>query len=272
MARLDPSLSGAAQLVWCTFLGGSREDVGHGVKLGAGGEVNLVGATDSTDFPLKNPYQATFQGGQQVWDAFAARLDGQGANLLYSTYLGGTGVDYAHALDVAATGEILLTGITASTGFPATAGAFQTSYQGGPYDAFVSILDPKQSSTAQLTYSTFFGGSGESQGYDVEWIPGANGEFIVGMVNNGSPAPVTSQYGPLGGWDCHIARMNPALSGSSQLVFLHAFGGPETEWLYDFDFGLVIRWWRWGNLGAGGGTVHGASGRIPSPRHQGPFR
>ena len=90
------------------------------------------------------------------------KLDASGAALVYSTYLGGSDVDdggYGIAVDGA--GNAYVTGHTASTDFPTTAGAFDTTYNGGD-DAFVTKLNPSGSA---LVYSTYLGGSGDDDGY-----------------------------------------------------------------------------------------------------------
>ncbi|MBA2302255.1 MAG: SBBP repeat-containing protein, partial [Acidobacteria bacterium] len=78
--------------------------------------------------------------------------------LVYSTYLGGNRGDFAEATEVDAAGNAYVTGYTASNDFPATAGAFDTTYNGN-VDVFVTKLNP--SGSAPLIYSTYLGGSGE---------------------------------------------------------------------------------------------------------------
>ena len=83
------------------------------------------------------------------------KLDASGAALGYSTYLGGSGGDHGHGIALDGAGSAYLTGHTSSADFPTTAGAFDTTYNGG-YDAFVTKLD---ASGAALGYSTYLGGS-----------------------------------------------------------------------------------------------------------------
>ena len=85
------------------------------------------------------------------------KLDASGAALGYSTYLGGSDYDYGHGVAVDGAGSAYVTGITSSADFPTTAGAFDTTYNGGN-DAFVTKLD---ASGAALVYSTYLGGSGD---------------------------------------------------------------------------------------------------------------
>ena len=84
------------------------------------------------------------------------KLDASGAALGYSTYLGGSGGERGDGIAVDGAGSAYLTGGTGSADFPTTAGAFDTTYNGGG-DAFVTKLD---ASGAALLYSTYLGGSG----------------------------------------------------------------------------------------------------------------
>ena len=90
-------------------------------------------------------------------DAFVTKLNATGTALVYSTYLGGNGDDYGHGIAVDGSGNAYVTGDTASTNFPTTAGAFQTSYGGGNGDAFVTKLN---ATGTALVYSTYLGGNG----------------------------------------------------------------------------------------------------------------
>ena len=85
-----------------------------------------------------------------------ARLNAAGSALLYATYLGGGNDDMADAVAVDATGAATVVGWTDSTNFPTTAGAYDTSYNGGG-DAFVARLNAAGNG---LLYATYLGGAG----------------------------------------------------------------------------------------------------------------
>ena len=84
------------------------------------------------------------------------KLDATGSGLVYSTYLGGSDIDFGLGIAVDGAGSAYVTGYTASTNFPTTAGAAQTTNAGGFIDAFVTKLDATGSG---LVYSTYLGGS-----------------------------------------------------------------------------------------------------------------
>ncbi|MBI3387242.1 MAG: SBBP repeat-containing protein [Deltaproteobacteria bacterium] len=145
VARLDVTLSGAASLTYSSYLGGTGSDVGTGIAVDSAGRVYVTGVTDSTNFPTAAAVQSTNAGGV---DTFVAELDlSTGTSgLLFGTYLGGSADDNGRriALDpgCSANCNIYVTGKTASTNFPSTAGVFQTTYGAGLTDAFVTKYGP----------------------------------------------------------------------------------------------------------------------------------
>src|SRR5205085_3740134 len=122
------------------------------------GRAYISGMTASTDFPLLHAYQTT-KGG--TWDAFVTRLNADGNQLDYSTYLGGSGDEntaglhgYDNAIIAAdSAGNAYVTGMRISSDFPTTANALQTT-SSGSWDGFVAKIDTTQSGTASLAYST----------------------------------------------------------------------------------------------------------------------
>jgi uncharacterized repeat protein (TIGR01451 family) len=113
-------------IVFGTWIGGNGSDSASAVSVDPGGNVYLAGTTNSLDFPLQNPLQASRLGSQ---DAFAVKIDSSGSALLYSTYVGGTGTDSAAALAVDGNGNLYLTGTTDSSDFPVV-NAFQPTKNG----------------------------------------------------------------------------------------------------------------------------------------------
>jgi hypothetical protein len=143
-------------LLWSTFLGGSTDDIASKIALDAQGNIIVAGFTQSTDFPVVKPLQARNAGG---WDGFVSKISPTGQELLFSTYLGGSGDDYIAGVALPASGTIYLAGDTRSNDFP-VAGALQAKNAGGS-DIFLTQL-----STAgdQLLFSSYLGGSGDDYG------------------------------------------------------------------------------------------------------------
>jgi hypothetical protein len=155
VSKLNPQGSG---LVYSTYLGGSSSgnvDEGFGIAVDSVGDAYVTGVTFSGSFPTTaGAFQTTAPGGYS--DAFVSKLNPQGSGLVYSTYLGGSSYDQGYGIGVDFAADAYVTGITESTNFPTTAGAFQTTYGSGYNDVFVSKLNTLGSG---LLYSTFLHGS-----------------------------------------------------------------------------------------------------------------
>ncbi len=230
VARLR--LDGTA-LVWSTYLGGSSDDVATDLVVDpATGDVLLTGSTQSANFPTANPLQPTHGGG--YLDAIVTRLSGDGAALVFSTYLGGNGWDWGYGLAVdPATGDAVVAGETESTNFP-TANPLQPTLN-GPTDAFVTRLNTTGSA---IVWSTYLGGSDEENylgGGGIAVDP-ASGDALVtgytGSSNFPTANPLQASYG--GGLrDAFVARLNAA---GSALVFSTYLGGSS----WDHGWALAV--------------------------------
>jgi hypothetical protein len=142
-------LSSSGALAWNTFLGGSGYDTGNGIAVDGSGNVYPTGQSDAA---WGSPARAYTSG----VDAFAAKLSSSGA-LIWNTFLGGSGSDMSHDIDVDSSGSLFLSGdSSAAWGSPVRA------YTGNE-DAFAA----KISSSGALTWNTFLGGSGNDYGTGV---------------------------------------------------------------------------------------------------------
>src|SRR5206468_1826981 len=106
-------------LVYSTYLGGSGTEYGWGIAVDTADSAYVRGDTTSTNFPTVNPLQPAFGGGS--YDAFVAKLNSSGSALVYSTYLGGSGNEYAGdraGIAVDSLGNAYVTGRTSSSNFP----------------------------------------------------------------------------------------------------------------------------------------------------------
>jgi hypothetical protein len=223
VTELAPSFDA---LVFSTYLGGSGQDSANAIALDASGDVFVAGSTTSADFPVENPYQSANAG---LENAFVAELAAGGASLVYSTYLGGRGMDAAAGLALDTSGTAYVVGQTTSTDFPVR-GAFQSENQGSSQpdgNAFVAILPP---GGRALAGSSYLGGPGGASGQGIALGPG-NAAWMVGGAGAGLPTMnalyATFEAETPNGQNAFLARMSPE-AGTQVLVDSGAEpGAPE---------------------------------------------
>ncbi len=132
VTKLNPS---GTALVYSTCFGGANLDFGTGIAVDAGNAAHVTGYTASLDFPSVRPSQTANGGGG---DAFVARFTAAGNSLIYSTFVGGNGIDYANAIAVDSTLVSYIAGYTVSANYPRYL-PLQNTY-GGVADAFVTKI------------------------------------------------------------------------------------------------------------------------------------
>ena len=207
-------------LTYVSYLGGSGQDYGGAIAVDSAGEAWVAGFTTSVDFPVTpNPVQSTFYG---MYDAFVSKVNSDGSTLVYSTYVGGSNLDSASGVALDPQGNIYVTGTTFSPDFPATVGAFQTTFSGpnGAADAFVLALDPN----GGLIYSTFLNGSKSSIGNAIA-VDSTGDAYVTGVT--GSPDfPLTPNAYQTGYPDYandsvgFVTKFNPSGTGLIYSTFL----------------------------------------------------
>ncbi|HEV8593937.1 MAG TPA: SBBP repeat-containing protein [Thermoplasmata archaeon] len=163
-------------LVFATYLGSAREDAVSDISVDALGRATVTGRTNSTDFPT-TPWgmDPVYRGG--AYDGFLARLDAAGSRLVYGTFLGGGASDIPYALALDGAGDAYVAGITNSTDFPATPGAFNTTFSGGLFDAFaakVSLTVPVALDTVPTGLQVEVDGTPHTAPYTVPCDPERN--------------------------------------------------------------------------------------------------
>lgn len=163
-------------LVYISYIGGSGTDEGTGLVIDKEGNAYIAGGTNSADFPVKNAFRNKISGG---YDAWVAKLDPSGKNLVFSTYVGGTSDDFAYGLAIDDKKDVFITGETKSWDYPVV-NRYQLSPFGGMSDAFITKLVPEGNS---IVYSNFIGGSAMEAGSAVTIDP--NGyACIVGQTES----------------------------------------------------------------------------------------
>ncbi|HUW34000.1 MAG TPA: SBBP repeat-containing protein, partial [Planctomycetota bacterium] len=190
-------INAAGQVLWTSFIGGSgTEDHGSGASIGADGCVFVCGRTKSPDLPTPGGFQHEFGG--STHDAFVAKLTPSGQPEWVS-YLGGSGDDSSYAITTDSAGNAYFCGYTAGGSFPASNG-FDTTYNGGDYDAFLAKVTP----AGQLEWATFLGGSGLDIAYGITTDPEGN---VVLTGRTTSPDFPSSAYA--GREDVFVTKISP---------------------------------------------------------------
>jgi hypothetical protein len=187
VAAFNPTATPPLAYTYLTYLGGGDVDDAFAITTDSTGDAYVTGRTasgGSTHFPTLNPYQATLNGAQ---NAFVTELNAAGTALVYSTYLGGEGMDKGLGIALDPSDNVYVTGQTTSTKFP-VANPTQLNFGGGTVgqfdsDAFLSELN---STGSTLTFSTYIGGSGDEdiQGGFVALDSTGNDIYVVGDTNS----------------------------------------------------------------------------------------
>ena len=214
--------SGSARL-YSTFLGSGGVDEGRGIAVNNRGEVYVTGSAGFSDFPMKNPIQGTWGGSG---DAFLTKLNATGSALVYSTYLGGNGIDQGNGIALDPAGNAYVVGTTNSTNFP-TVNPFQAG-KGAQDDAFVAKINPAGSA---WVYATYLGGNNEDQGNGIA-VDASGNAYVTGYTAS-TNFPVQSAFrgSNTGVVDAFVTKLNPA---GSALVYSTYLGGSA------LDYGTAI--------------------------------
>jgi hypothetical protein len=152
--------------------------------------------------------------------------------LVYSTYLGGSDIDFGQGVAVDDAGSAYVTGLAVSADFPTTAGAAQTTSAGNS-DAFVTKLDAAGSG---LVYSTYLGGSDFEGGQGIA-VDNAGSAYVAGYTDSTdfpttAGAAQTSNAGGFGA-DTFVTKLDAA---GSALVYSTYLGGGDN----DFGQGIAV--------------------------------
>lgn len=175
-----------SSLVFSTVVGGTTWEYPQALALSDDGRIAIGGWSNSTDYPaLPSSYDPTSNGNADVCISLLAP---DGSDLLFSTYLGGSGQDMVAGSSFMSNGSLVVAGRTSSGDFPTTPSAFDTSW-GGQDDGFVACFDPEATGPEQLVWSSFLGST------DTDWILGLalgsdDGPTVVGQTQS-SDFPTT---------------------------------------------------------------------------------
>jgi uncharacterized repeat protein (TIGR01451 family) len=242
VAKLNSTGTG---LLYATYLGGSGTDSGKGIAIDGTGQAYITGETNSANFPTRAANQSTLKGGS---DAFTAKLNASGSDLIFSTYHGGIYADSGNSLDVDAAGNAYIGGSTTSPDLPLLVAAQPTF--GGVSDGFVLKYD----TSGTLRYATYLGGS-SGDSVDALAVDGTGFAYVTGSSSsNNFPRQnaYDSTYNLYG--DAFVSKL---ASDGSSLMYSTYLGGNQA----DRAHGIVVD-------GSGGTYIIGRTASLNFPVFQ----
>ena len=208
-------------LIYSTFLGSTGAGAGNGIAVDSQGHAYVAGYTGDNNFPVTpGTFQTTYFG---VQSGFITKLSSDGGSLIYSTYLEGSGQDVINDIVVDAQDYAYVTGITSSTDFPVTPGAYQTTATVN--SAFITKLALDGSG---LIYSTYLSGSSVSNGQSISVDSYGNASvtgFVFGPSFPVTPGAFQTIY-PGGSGSTFISKLSP---GGDSLIASTFLGGNGSE-------------------------------------------
>jgi Domain of unknown function DUF11/Beta-propeller repeat len=258
MSKVNPNLSGNSSLAYSTYFGGGNPSTGvatgGGIAVDINNNVYITGGTNflhvggANDFPILNAYQACLDAAPSTTtcptnvtatDAFVAWFNPNattGSQLLYSTYLGGTGTDVGDGIATDGT-SAYVTGSTTSTDFSvAGTGVFQPA-NGGGTDAFLAklanpVTTGNTPGSVTLSYFTYLGGPGTDIGLAVA-VDSIQGARLTGWTNSPAIPQLNSnvQAGYAGANDAFVARIDTtAATSNAQGHYFTYLGGTGADY------------------------------------------
>ena len=213
---IDPAI------VYSALLGNADTDV-VAIALDSSGNAYVAGNTESdavlsTDFPVTpGAPQSAIVG---LVTGFVSKINSTGTGLIYSTYLGGSGIfNSLVGIAVDSTGSAWVAGLTSSTNYPLMSPT-QGAFGGGGGDAVIAKL----SSTGALLFSTYLGGSGTDEGTAIA-VDANNNAYITGYTSGPFPTTPGVLQTASQGTDAFVAKFN----SSGSLVYSTLVGGAGTD-------------------------------------------
>lgn len=211
-------------LTYATYLGGGATDIIYATQIDSHGQLYIAGSTTNGDLQaVGNAYSTSNKGNT---DAFLAIFDTTQSSypVTYLSYLGGSNNDGALAMALDTQSHVFLTGTTSSNDFPIVGNAVQATGGATAQYAFVSEIDPTQSGSAGLVYSTYLGGSQATNSGNGIALDHAGHIYVIGTTQAGdfplSPNPYQGNL--FGTQDAFICEIDPNAGG---FVYSSYMGG-----------------------------------------------
>ncbi len=197
-----------SELLYSSYVGGDDDEIGHGIVVDTEGHAYITGETQSEDFPTTpGCYDDSYNGGYVsigIGDAFITKVNSDGSNLLYSSYIGGEQHDGGWSIALDSKYNVVVTGKIASSNFPTTPGCYDDEYNKGSGDPLVfrfainmtepiAYIESISPNPALDTHTVEFQGSGVDDG-NIEiysWHSDRDGELYNGSSSIFSSADIS---------------------------------------------------------------------------------
>ncbi len=209
-------------LTWSTFLGGTDPIANgyiHDIALDAAGNIYGTGWYNDR-FPMNGPFDNVFAADEQV----VFKLNATGNSLLYSSFIGGSDIDYAFGIAVDASSNAYVGGYTQSTNFPTTGGVVRTANAGG-VDLTVSKINAAGNA---LLYSTYYGGTGDDRAWAIA-VNGSGEAYLGGSTTSTTGFSTGGAYQTAfggGTYDAFVLKLN---AGATAVQYCTYYGGTGND-------------------------------------------
>lgn len=222
---VDTSLSGAASHLYETYISGDDYEEADAIDVDASGNAYVLSSTYSTDIPTTaGAYDTTYDGGADAALTIIAPNGAGASDLVYGTRIGSNdGADTeGDGIYVQSPSQIHIVGATQGSGFSATAGALDTSFNGGIDDGYYVLLNPGGNGSYDVLYATYIGTELQDNATQIV-VQSATRVIIGGRVVGTTGFPLSATP-----WDAtkasndsdgYLMILNPAGTGSSDLIY-----------------------------------------------------
>jgi gliding motility-associated-like protein len=229
-------------IVAATHSGSTSMVFGHTATYDNSGNIYTGGRCFGQTYPVTvGAFQVTFGG---YVDIAISKLNPAGSNLIWATFIGGTGPDYAHSMYVNDNFELYVYGTTSSNNYPTTPGCYDNTYNGSA-DIIVSKLNPTGTTLIGSTYVGGTSSDGNSNmvynygdDYRGEIVVNSNGEpyVVSNTLSNNFPVTAGAYDNSFnGGQDAVVLKMNPTLTS---MIFSTYLGGSVNDSGYGIRLNL----------------------------------
>ena len=215
-------------LLYSTYVGGNNDDYAYGIVVDDAGNAYITGDTYSYDFPTVKAYEAD----DSNLDIFVFKLAASGSDLLYSTYVGGSSIDYSRDIALDGEGNVYVTGFTASNNFP-TVNALDSTYNGGAFDALVFKFAAEGN---DLLYSTYVGGTSEDRGHRIA-VDRTENAYVTGFTASSNFPTVNAYETNDGANDVFVFKLNNTGTGLEYSTYIGGSGNEEPSGIDIDDLG-----------------------------------